>query len=358
MVEQDGRGHIQKESESVLHLSSGQRSHYRTVPGVEGSPRVISQGRAFKGFRAGLGRQNRKGRYSAKGKPSPTSCRGDLSYPCCPGKPVEAVKQEVEKLKEVGAIKETFFLEWLANTVVVKKKNSKWRVYVDFTDLNQACLKDPFPMPKIDQLVDATYGHPRMSFLDAFQGYHQITLAAEDQEKMAFISPDANYHYTVMPFGLKNAGATYQRMMTRMFRDKIRHLVEVYIDNMVVKSKQEARHVKDLQGVFEVLRKHRLHLNAEKCAFGVGAGKFLGYLITSCGIEVNPDQIEAVKCLRSPSNPKEVQVLTGMLATLNWFISKFLDRCHPFYQLLKKWKGFRWDNECEKAFQDFKEYLT
>ena len=150
-------------------------------------------------------------------------------------------------------------------------------------------------MPKIDQLVDATYGHPRMSFLDAFRGYHQIALAGEDQEKTAFISLDANYHYTVMPFGLKNAGTTYQRMMTRMFRDKIGHTVEVYIDDMVIKSKQEVRHVEDLREVFEVLRKHRLRLNAEKCAFGVGVGKFLGYLISNRGIEVNPDQIEAMK---------------------------------------------------------------
>ena len=161
-------------------------------------------------------------------------------------------------------------------------------------------------MPKIDQLVNATFGHSRMSFLDAFQGYHQIALAAEDQEKTAFISPDANYHYTVMPFRLKNVKATYQRMMTRMFRDKIGCTVEIYIDDMVVKSKQEVRHVEDLQGVFEILWKHRLRLNVEKCAFGVGAGKFLGYLITSRGIEVNPDQIEAVKHLRSPSNLKEV----------------------------------------------------
>ena len=121
--------------------------------------------------------------------------------------------------------------------MVVKKKNGKWRVCVDFTDLNRACLKDPFPMPKIDQLVDAIYGHLRMSFLDSFQGYHQIALAPKDREKMAFISPDANYHYTVMPFRLKNAGATYQWMMTRMFRDKIGCTVEVYIDDMVVKSK-------------------------------------------------------------------------------------------------------------------------
>ena len=150
---------------------------------------------------------------------------------------VDAVRQEVKKLKKAGAIKETFFPEWLANTVVVQKKNGKWRICVDFMDLNRAYPKDPFPMPKIDQLVDTTYEHPRMSFLDAFQGYHQVALAGEDQEKTTFISPNANYHYTVMPFGLKNTGATYQRMMTRMFRDKIGHTVEVYIDNMVVKSK-------------------------------------------------------------------------------------------------------------------------
>ena len=109
-----------------------------------------------------------------------------------------------------------------------------------------------------------------------------------------------------MPFGLENAGATYQLMMTRMFQDKIGRTVEAYIDDMVVKSKWEVQHIEDLKGVFKVLWQHKLHLNANKCAFGVGAGKFLGYLITNRGIEVNPDQIEAVKHLKSPSNPKEV----------------------------------------------------
>ena len=140
------------------------------------------------------------------------------------------MRKEVSKLKQARGIREVFFffffiylfflnfyLEWLANTVVVKKKNDKWRVCVDFTDLNKACPKDPFPMSKIDQLVDVTVGHPRMSFLDAFQDYHQIPLALDDQEKTAFVTPVKNYHYKVMPFGLKNAGSTYQRMMSRMF---------------------------------------------------------------------------------------------------------------------------------------------
>ena len=129
-------------------------------------------------------------------------------------------------------------------------------------------------------------------------------------------------------------------MMIRMFQDKIGHMIDVYIDNMVVKSEQETRHIEDLQGVFEVLRQYRLRLNADKCAFGVGASKFLGYLITNYGIEVNLDQIEAVQRLKPPGNLKEVQVLTRMLVSLNWFISKFVDRYRPFNQLLKKWKGF------------------
>ena len=120
------------------------------------------------------------------------------------------------RLKQAGAIKEVFYPEWLANTVIVKKKSGR-RVCIDLTDLNKACPKDSFPMPKINQLVDAIVGHPRMSFLDAFQGYHQIHLTLDDQEKTTFVTPIRNYHYKEMPFGLKNAGSTYQRMMTRMF---------------------------------------------------------------------------------------------------------------------------------------------
>ena len=115
----------------------------------------------------------------------------------------EVVREEVTRLKQAGIINEVFYPEWLANTVVVKKKSGKWRVCIDFADLNKACPKDPFPMPKIDQLVDATVGHPQMSFLDAFQGYHQIPLALDDQEKTGFVTLVGNYHYKVMPFGLK-----------------------------------------------------------------------------------------------------------------------------------------------------------
>ena len=118
---------------------------------------------------------------------------------------------------------------------------------VDFTDLNRAYPKDPFPMSRIDQLVNVTVGHPQMSFLDAFQGYHQIPLTIDDQEKTAFVTLVGNYHYKVMPFGLKNAGSTYQGMMTKMFKPQLGKNIEVYIDDMIVKSKLVSEHLADLR---------------------------------------------------------------------------------------------------------------
>ena len=233
-----------------------------------------------------------------------------------------------------------------------------WCVCVDFTDLNKACPKDLFPMPRIDQLVDATVGHPRMSFLDAFQGYHQILLALDNQENTAFVTFVGNYHYKVMPFGLKNVGSTYQRMMTKMFEPQLGRSIEVYIDDMVVKSKVVSEHVGDLANIFEIPRKHKLRLNASKCSFGVGSGKFLGYMVTHRGIEVNPDQIKAINKLQPPRNPKEVQKLTRIPTVLNRFISRSVDRCRPFFLLLHKWKGFEWTKKCAVAFQQLKEYLS
>ena len=262
------------------------------------------------------------------------------------------------KLKRAGAIKEVFYPEWLANTVVVKKTSEKWRVSMDFTNLNKACPKDPFPMPQINQLVDATASHPRMSFLDAFQGYHQILLALEDQEKTAFVMPIRNYHYNVMSFGLKNARSTYQRMMTRMFEPQLGKNIKIYVDDMVVKSKVVSEHLEDLGGTFNVLRRHKLRMNVSKCSFGVGSSKFLGYMVTHKGIEVNPDQIKAINDLKPPRNAKEVQKLTRMIAALNRFISRSADRCRPFYLLINKWKGFEWSEDCTAAFQQLKEYLS
>ena len=161
-----------------------------------------------------------------------------------------------------------------------------------------------------------------------------------------------------MPFGLKNAGSTYQRMMTKMFESQLGRSIEVYVDDMVVKSKVVSEHVGDLTNIFGILRKHKLRLNASKCSFGVGLGKFLDYMVTHKGIEVNLDQIKAINSLQPPWNPKEVQKLTGMTTALNRFISRLADKCIPFFLLLHKWKGFEWIEECAMAYQQLKEYLS
>ena len=139
-------------------------------------------------------------------------------------------------------------------------------------------------------------------------------------------------------------------MMTRMFESLLGKNIEIYIDDMVVKSKMVSEHLRDLRIIFEILRNYKLHLNASKCSFSVGLGKFLGYMVTHRGIEVNHDQIKAINNLRSPRNPKEVQKLTGMATALNRFISRSADRCRPFFLLINKWKGFEWTEECATAF--------
>ena len=134
--------------------------------------------------------------------------------------------------------------------------------------------------------------------------------------------------------------------------------IKVYIDDMLVKSKIVSEHIGDLTNIFKILRGHQLRLDASKCSFRIGSDKFLGYMVTHRGIEVNPDQVKAINSLQPPRNPKEVQKLTGMMAALNRFISLLTDRCRPFFLLMNKWKGFEWTEGCAQAFQQLKEYLS
>ncbi|XP_024015836.1 uncharacterized protein LOC112089095 [Eutrema salsugineum] len=246
-----------------------------------------------------------------------------------------AVNDEVEKLLKAGSITEVRYPDWLANPVVVKKKNGKWRICVDFTDLNKACPKDSFPLPHIDRLVEATTGNELLSFMDAFSGYNQILMHPDDREKTSFITDRGIYCYKVMPFGLKNAGATYQRLVNRMFASQLGKTMEVYIDDMLVKSLHAKDHISHLSTCFDILNEYGMKLNPAKCTFGVTAGEFLGYIVTERGIEANPKQISAVLDLPSPTSKREVQKLTGRIAALNRFISRSTDKCLPFYQLLR-----------------------
>ena len=147
----------------------------------------------------------------------------------------DAIKDEVQKLMVAKFIREVYYLNWLDNVVMVKKANNKWRMCIDFTDLNKACPKDSYPLPRIDQLVDSTTGHKLLSFMDAFSRYNQIRIEEADQEKTSFVTSQGIFCYKVMPFGLNNAGATYQRLVNHMFHPQIGQNVEVYVDDMLMK---------------------------------------------------------------------------------------------------------------------------
>ena len=211
--------------------------------------------------------------------------------------------------------------------VMVKKANGKWRICVDFTNLNKACPKDSYPLPCIDQLVDSTAGHKLLSFMDTFSGYNQIRMDEVDQEKTSFIANQDLFCYKVMSFDLKNAGATYQRLVNHMFRPQIERNVEVYVDDMLVKSLDEEKYLYDLQETFDTLRRYNMKLNPSKCAFGISSSKFLGFMVSHRGIEVNSNKIQAILNMEPPRNIKEVQSLTGQVVVLNRFVSKATDKC-------------------------------
>ena len=249
---------------------------------------------------------------------------------------------------------EVFHPGWLANPVLVLKKNGKWRMCVDYTDLNKACPTNPFALPRIDQIIDATAGCERLSFLDAYSGYHQIKMAVKDQEKTAFITPFGAFCYVSMPFGLKSAQATYQRCVQNCLKGQIGRNVHTYVDDIVVKSRKEETMIEDLKETFDNLRAYKMMLNPEKCAFGVPAGKLLGFLVSNRGIEANPEKIKAITSLTKPACINDVQRIAGRITALSRFISRLGEKAIPLYQMLKKTDRFIWSDEANTAFEDLK----
>ncbi|CAM8889845.1 unnamed protein product [Rhodiola kirilowii] len=194
--------------------------------------------------------------------------------------------------------------------------------------------------------------------MDCTAGYNQIHMAPEDQDATAFRTPKGIFCYKVMPFGLKNAGATYQRAMQKIFEDMMHKTIECYVDDVVVKSKARSDHVQDLRTVFERLRKCQLKMNPLKCAFGVTSGKFLGFVVTHRGIEIDQTKIKAIQEMPEPKSLKELRGLQGRLAYIRRFISNLAGRCQPFSHLMKKDAPFVWDDKCRRAFDSIKKYLS
>ena len=214
--------------------------------------------------------------------------------------------KEIQKLLAAGFIRPIEHLNWLSNIVLVKKKNGQMRCCVDYQNLNKACPKDEFPLPNMDMLIDLVAEHAIFSFMDGFSSYNQIRMSPKDAAKTAFWTPIGNFYYTVMTFGLKNASATYQRAMTAIFHDMMHKEIEDYVDDIVVKSKARENHFYDLRRVFERCCLYKLHMNPLKCAFGVPAGKFLGFLIYQRGIDVDLSKAQAIATMKPLTTVKEL----------------------------------------------------
>ena len=205
--------------------------------------------------------------------------------------------------------------------------------------------------------MDETVGHELLSFMDAYSRYNQIPMYVHDEEHISFIIEHGLYCYKVMPFGLKNSSATYQRLLNMMFKDLIGKTIEVYVDNMLVKFRVTGDHIRHLGQMFDILRKYQMKLNPLKCAFGVGSRTFLGFMVNQQGIEANPEKINALLEMSSLNKPKEVMSLVGRVITLSRFVSRAIDRCAHFFNVLKGSKRFKWIEKCEQAFQALKEHL-
>jgi hypothetical protein len=257
-----------------------------------------------------------------------------------------AIGEEIHKLMASGFIKEVFHPEWLANPVLVRKKGGKWRMCVDYTGLNKACPKVPYPLPRIDQIVDSTAGCETLSFLDAYSGYHQIRMKESDQLTTSFITPFGMYCYVTMPFGLRNAGATYQRCMNRVFGEHIGRTVEAYVDDIVVKTRKASDLLSDLEATFRCLKAKGVKLNPEKCV-----------IVSKRGIEANPEKIAAITNMGPIKYLKGVQRVTGCLAALSRFISRLGKRGLPLYRLLRKAECFTWTPEAKEALGNLKALL-
>jgi hypothetical protein len=271
------------------------------------------------------------------------------------------VKKEVEGLIEENFICPYRYAEWISNIVPVYKKNRKMRVCIDFRDLNRAAPMDEYPMPVAHLLVDAAAGHKVISFMDGNVGYNLIFMAVEDVAKTAFRCPGhiGLFEWIVMTFGLNNAGANYQRVMNYIFHELIGKIVEIYIDDIVIKSLDHESRLAGVGKTLECTRKQGLKMNPNKCAFGVSTGEFLGFLVHEGGIEVGNKSMKAIDEVVPPTNIKGLQSLLGKINFVRRFISNLSQKVFPFFPLLrvKKDQKFVWGDEQQKAFNEIKEYM-
>jgi hypothetical protein len=270
----------------------------------------------------------------------------------------EILKEEIQKFLNAGFIYPISDSEWVSPLVIVPKKNGKWRVCVDYRALNKATQKDHFPLPFIDQVLDSLSGKNFFSFLDGFSGYNQIKIAPQDQDKTTYTSPWGTFSYRVLPFGLCNAPATFQREVVGIFFDMLNDSMEIFMDDFTPYGVSFQEALQNLKKVLKRCIQAQLSLSTEKCHMMMSEGIVLGHFISSQGIQVDPSKIQAIKEIPTAKTQTKVRSFLGHVGYYKRFIKNFSKIASPLFVLLMKNVEFKWTNSCQEAFNTIKHQLS
>ncbi|KAK1647655.1 hypothetical protein QYE76_065460 [Lolium multiflorum] len=267
------------------------------------------------------------------------------------------LKAQIDELEQKGFIQESVS-PWGTPVIFVDKRDGGRRMCGDYRNLNNVTIKNKYPLPRIQDLFDQVQGAGVFSKIDLRSGYHQIKIKKEDVPKTAFVSRYGHHEYLVVPFGLTNAPAIFMNLMNKIFMKYLDKFVIVFIDDILIYSKDKEEHAKHLKIVLQILREHQLYAKFSKCKFWLDSVEFLGHVITKEGIAVNPSKVQSVLEWKSPKNAKEIRGFLGMAGYYRRFIEGFSKIAGPMTKLLKKNTPFVWTDECETSFQTLKEKLT
>jgi hypothetical protein len=267
------------------------------------------------------------------------------------------IEREVKNLLDAKIIVPLRYSEWVANLVPVRKKNGEIRLCVDFRNLNRSSLKDNYPLPKMDHILEKVVGANRMSMIDGFSGYNQIAVHEDDKEKTTFTTPWGTFMYEKMPFGLMNAGATFQRAMDIAFVNERDKFVIIYLNDLTVFSNSDAEHLVHLKQTFKKCRKFGLSLNPKKSHFAMQEGKLLGHIVSREGIKIDPKRVEAIDTINIPRNRKEIQSFLGKIFFLRRFIPNFAEIVKLITDMLKKDNEVKWKTKAKESFERIKKVI-
>jgi hypothetical protein len=239
---------------------------------------------------------------------------------------------------------------WVANLVLVRKKSGEICLCVDFRNLNKCSLKDNYPLPKMDHILQRVVGSHRIYLLDGYSGYNQIAVCEEDKEKNTFTTLWGKFMYEKIPFGLMNAGAKFHRDMVIAFVGEKDKFMVIYLDDITIFSKSDDENLQHLEKIFRICRRYGIYLNPKKSHFSMPEGKLLGHTISTSGIKIDPKRVEAIQEIEIPRNKKSIQYFIGTINFLRRFVPKIYEIIRPITNMLKKDVVIKWSQEEKSAF--------